>query len=59
MWFLARRGPDVWAAVLTLFRGFTKEFVEEIEAQLIRDRELSKHLISNHFTYLNPQKEEG
>ena len=44
---------------VTLPRGFTREFVEEIEAQLIRDRELSKHLISNHFTYLNPQKEEG
>jgi len=59
MWFLARRGPDVWAAVLTLFRGFAKEFAEEIEAQLIKDPELDKYDLLNHFMSLNPLKEEG
>jgi hypothetical protein len=39
-------------------RGFTREFVEEIEANLVRDPELDKLDIQNHFAHLNPQKEE-
>jgi len=43
----------------SLPRGFTKEFVEEIEARLIRDPELSdKAALLEYFSYLNPQKEE-
>ena len=43
---------------VSLPRGFTKEFVEEIEALLIRDRELDTFDLSNYFMQLNPQKEE-
>ena len=43
---------------ISLPRGFTKEFVEEVEALLIRDKELDKFDLSNYFMYLNPQKEE-
>jgi len=39
-------------------RGFTREFVEEIEANLVRDPELDKFDLQNHFAHLNPQKEE-
>jgi hypothetical protein len=39
-------------------RGFTREFVEEIEANLVRDYELDKFNLQNHFAHLNPQKEE-
>jgi len=39
-------------------RGFTREFVEEIEANLVRDSELDKFDLQNHFAHLNPQKEE-
>ena len=39
-------------------RGFTREFVEEIEANLVRDSELDKFDLLNHFAHLNPQKEE-
>jgi hypothetical protein len=39
-------------------RGFTREFVEEVEADLIRDHQLDKFDLQNHFAYLNPQKEE-
>jgi len=39
-------------------RGFTREFVEEIEANLVRDSELDKFDLQNHFARLNPQKEE-
>jgi hypothetical protein len=39
--------------------GFLREFVEEIEARLIRDPELpDKGAISRVFSYLNPQKPE-
>jgi hypothetical protein len=38
--------------------GFTREFVEEIEAQLVRDPDLDKADLSNSFGRLNPQKEE-
>ena len=34
------------------------EFVEEIEANLVRDSELDKFDLQNHFAHLNPQKEE-
>lgn len=44
---------------VSLPRGFTKEFVEEIEAELIRDPEVSDKIwLQTHFSYLNPQKEE-
>lgn len=43
---------------VSLPRKFTKEFVEEVEALLIRDEELDKIDLSNYFAYLNPQKEE-
>ena len=39
-------------------RGFTREFVEEIEASLVRDSELDKFDLQSHFAHLNPQKEE-
>jgi hypothetical protein len=39
-------------------RGFTREFVEEIEANLVRDAALDKLDLQNHFAYLNPQKQE-
>jgi hypothetical protein len=38
--------------------GFTREFVEEIEANLVRDPELDKFDLQNHFAHLHPQKEE-
>jgi hypothetical protein len=38
--------------------GFTREFVEEIEANLIKDPELDKFDLQTHFAHLNPQKEE-
>ncbi|MEM2429235.1 MAG: DNA double-strand break repair nuclease NurA [Nitrososphaerales archaeon] len=44
---------------ITLPRGFNKEFVEEIEARLIRDPEVSNKLaLQEYFSYLNPQKAE-
>ena len=39
-------------------RAFTREFVEEIEANLVRDSELDKFDVQSHFAHLNPQKEE-
>jgi len=38
--------------------GFTQEFVEEIEANLVKDSDLDKYEIANHFASLNPQKQE-
>ncbi len=38
--------------------GFNKEFVEEIEAILIRDATVPKDALLDYFTHLNPQKEE-
>ncbi|MBI2184583.1 MAG: DNA double-strand break repair nuclease NurA [Thaumarchaeota archaeon] len=39
--------------------GFNREFVEEIEARLIRDPEVQDKLeLQAYFSYLNPQKEE-
>ncbi len=42
----------------TLPRSFNKEFVEEVEALLIRDPSNQKDALLNYFTHLNPQKEE-
>jgi hypothetical protein len=39
-------------------RGFTREFVEEIEATLARDPELDKFELETRFSSLNPQKQE-
>jgi hypothetical protein len=39
-------------------RGFTREFVEEIEANLVRDTELDKSDLQSHFAHLSPQKKE-
>jgi len=39
-------------------RGFTQEFVEEVEANLARDPELDKFEIETRFSSLNPQKQE-
>lgn len=43
---------------VSLPRGFTKEFVEEVEALLIQDSDLDKIDLTNFFMYLNPQKKE-
>jgi hypothetical protein len=43
---------------VTIPAGFTREFVEEIEARLAKDPELDKFEIENHFGSLNPQKQE-
>jgi len=43
---------------ITIPAGFTREFVEEIEARLTKDPELDKYEIENHFGSLNPQKQE-
>jgi hypothetical protein len=43
---------------VTIPKGFNKEFVEEIEALLIKDAISQKDVLFNFFTYLNPQKEE-
>lgn len=44
---------------VTMPRGFTKEFVQEIEAILLRDSTADRMRLYNHFANLNPQKEEG
>ena len=43
---------------VTIPAGFTREFVEEIEARLAKDPELDKYELENHFGSLNPQKQE-
>ena len=43
---------------ITIPAGFTREFVEEIEARLVKDPELDKYELENHFASLNPQKQE-
>lgn len=43
---------------VTMPAGFTQEFVEEIEANLVKDPDLNKYEIENHFSSLNPQKQE-
>ena len=43
---------------ITIPVGFTREFVEEIEARLVKDPDLDKYELENHFASLNPQKQE-
>jgi hypothetical protein len=43
---------------ITIPAGFTREFVEEMEARLIKDSNLDKYELENHFASLNPQKQE-
>ncbi|RLF12045.1 MAG: hypothetical protein DRJ98_01695 [Thermoprotei archaeon] len=44
---------------ISLPRGSTTAFTEEVEARLIRDQSIKdKTTISDYFTYLNPQKKE-
>ena len=43
---------------ITIPAGFTREFVEEIEARLTKDSELEMYEIENHFGSINPQKQE-
>lgn len=49
---------DLMDQNVTLPRRFTKEFVEEVEALLIKDPEMGKVNLANHFMSINPQKEE-
>ncbi len=49
---------DLIDANVGLPTGFTKEFVEEVEALLIKDPELQDVDLANHFQPLNPQKED-
>ncbi len=49
---------DLIDANVSLPTSFTKEFVEEVEALLIRDPELNDVDLANHFQPLNPQKED-
>ena len=39
-------------------RGFTQEFIEEVEATLARDSDLDKFELETRFSSLNPQKQE-
>ena len=43
---------------VSLPENLTREFVEEVEALLIKDKELNKISLQNHFLSINPQKEE-
>jgi len=43
---------------VTIPAGFTREFVEETEARLVKDPDLDKYELENHFASLNPQKQE-
>ncbi len=43
---------------ITIPQGFTREFVEEIEAHLIKEPSLDKYEVESHFASLNPQKQE-
>jgi len=43
---------------ITIPAGFTREFVEEIEARLTKDSDLDMYEVENHFGSLNPQKQE-
>ncbi|MEM0235145.1 MAG: DNA double-strand break repair nuclease NurA [Candidatus Nezhaarchaeales archaeon] len=50
---------DLIDAVVSLPRGSTTIFTEEIEAKLVKDPSIiDKTLISDYFSYLNPQKRE-
>ena len=39
-------------------RGFTREFIEEVEANLARDSDLDQFELETKFSLLNPQKQE-
>jgi len=39
-------------------RGFTREFIEEVEANLARDPDLDKFELETRFSSLDPQKQE-
>ena len=43
---------------ITIPSGFTREFVEEIEARLIKVPRLDKYDVESHFSSINPQKQE-
>ena len=43
---------------ITIPTGFTQEFVEEIEARLVKDPTLDKYELESHFASINPQKQE-
>jgi len=43
---------------ITIPEGFTREFVEEIEAHLIKELDVDKYEVESHFASLNPQKQE-
>jgi hypothetical protein len=43
---------------ITIPAGLTREFLEEIEAHLIKETELDAYEVETHFASLNPQKEE-
>jgi hypothetical protein len=49
---------DITDQDITIPAGFTREFVEEIEARLVKDPALDKYELVNHFASLNPQKQE-
>ena len=49
---------DLTDSNITIPSGMTQEFVEEVEAQLLKDGTLNLSDISNHFSRLNPQKKE-
>ena len=50
---------DLIDANVSVPRGFTKEFVDEVQARLLHDPEMSDKLkLMEFFSYLNPQKEE-
>jgi hypothetical protein len=50
---------DLIDANVSVPQGFTKEFVDEVQARLLHDPEMSDKLkLMEFFSYLNPQKEE-
>ncbi|MCS4537279.1 MAG: DNA double-strand break repair nuclease NurA [Thaumarchaeota archaeon] len=66
-YFLAFHNPatglpwpiDLIDANVSVPQGFTKEFVDEVQARLLHDPEMSDKLkLMEFFSYLNPQKEE-
>lgn len=49
---------DLIDSNVSLPQGFTKEFMQEVEATIIRDSEIKKIAPGYYFASLNPQKEE-
>jgi hypothetical protein len=43
---------------ITIPAGFTTEFVEEVEARLVKEKDLDAYELETHFASLNPQKQE-